>query len=356
MVREYLFSIDNIYINAMKISEIKDRWNTPSGFNKREWVINALKNNTSLEECIEKYNGKWDLRGIKLTTPQILQETLSTHVVSINDNTLEFKHINLNDIDFSYADLSYTLWTYCKFENLIMYSTNFSNVRLWACSMKNCNIEKTNLSGSLLGSRLKKNSGTYQGVVFKNSNFKNTAYSFPLFNNCSFIDCALDDVNFDGSRFENCIFKGKLYSPIFRGFTTKYEKRFFWERSINPYDFPNKMINVDFSDAQLYGVSFIDGVDISTCKLPKQGEYLLVNDLEAVYSQVHDVVKQEWYGEDKRLGLDIINNIYYTKHHKNQNQDIVDKAFLTEQFSPEFGNRFFELIKRINSTGKNSYP
>ncbi len=109
------------------------------------------------------------------------------------------------------------------------------------------------------------------------------------------------------------------------------------------------MKNVDLTEAELNGVSFIDGVDLSSCKLPTSGDYLLLNNLELLYKKAKNIISLEWTGENKRIGLEIINSIYYTKNHRNQKQDIIDKKFLTEQFGYEFADKFYMLIVNLNS-------
>lgn len=334
----------------MNITGLKNRWETPEGREKVKAIIKALQSNVSLEKYVEKINDKWDLRGIKLAEPKFKEEVVPNYSIIINENTLEFKNAVLHGIDFSFSDLSYSLWTKCEFVNLTLFNTKAANIRFWACKMKSSIVEKTNFSNSLLGGRLKTDSGSFEDVNFKNANLKSTVYSFPLFKNCIFENCNLDEVNFDGSRFESCIFKGRLYSTIFRGITTDYEKRIFWEKSINPRDFPNKMKNIDFKEAELNGVSFIDGVDLSTCKLPSSGDYLLVSNLKLLYKKAKDIISMEWSGENKRIGLEIIDSLYYTKNHKSQKQDIIDKNFLTEQFGYDFADKFYALIATIHAS------
>ncbi len=196
----------------MNVAELKSRWETNEGKEKVRDIIKALKSNISLENYVEKINDKWDLRGVKLSEPELEEELLPKYSIIINKNILEFKKARLQDIDFSFSDLSYSLWTKCEFENLTLFNTKATNIRFWACVMKSSIVGKTNFSNSLLGGRLKTDSGSFEGVNFKNSNFKGTVYSFPLFKNCVFENCNLDEVNFDGSRFESCIFKGRLYS------------------------------------------------------------------------------------------------------------------------------------------------
>jgi uncharacterized protein YjbI with pentapeptide repeats len=334
----------------MNITGLKSRWETTEGREKVRDIIKALKDNASLENYAEKINDKWDLRGIKLAEPKLKEQLVSNYSIIINENILEFKNARLQGIDFSFSDLSYSLWTKCEFVNLTLFNTKATNIRFWACKMKSSIVEKTNFSNSLLGGRLKTDSGSFEDVNFKNDNFKSTVYSFPLFKNCVFENCNLDEVNFDGSRFESCIFKGRLYSTIFRGITTDYKKGVFWEKSINPSDFPNQMKNIDFTGAELNGVSFINGVDLSSCKLPSSGDYLLVSNLEHLYKKAKGIISVEWAGENRRIGLEIIDSVYYTKNHKSQKQDIIDKKFLTEQFGFDFADKFYALIAAIHTS------
>ncbi|WPU98893.1 pentapeptide repeat-containing protein [Mucilaginibacter sp. cycad4] len=333
----------------MNIKEIKDRWTTIEGEKKLKTIIRCLQKHTSFDECAEKIDGRWDLRGIKLSEPQIKQYSILNYSIKENENILEFKDVKLKNIDFSFSDLSYTTWIRCEFENIKMLNTKANYLKFWACSMKLSDIEKTDFQNSLLGGRLEVNSGSFEDVKFKESKFNKTYYSFPLFKDCVFKNCNLTEVNFDGSRFEDCAFTGKLCSTIFRGITSHFEKQTFFEKKINPNDFPNLMKNVDFTRAELNGVSFINGVDLSTCKLPALGDYLLVSNLAELFAEVKATITSEWGGEHMRIGLQVIDLIYYTNHHTNQKLEIVDKTFLIEQFGSDFAEKFYGLVKRINS-------
>jgi len=337
----------------MNIKEIKERWTTIEGENMLKTIIRCLQKHTSLEKCVEKIDGKWDLRGIKFSAPQIKQYSILNYSLKQNENVLEFKDVTIEDIDFSFSDLSYTSWVKCEFKNIKTFNTKANYLKLWACSMKWSHIEKTDFQNSLLGGRLEANSGLFEGVVFRESNFAKTYYSFPLFKDCVFDHCNLTEVNFDGSRFEDCTFTGKLCSTIFRGITTHFGKQTLLEKKIAPNDFPNLMKNVDFTPAELNGVSFINGVDLSTCKFPSSDDYLLINNLAELYAEAKVIIASEWVGKFKQFGLQTIDLIYYTNHHINQKLEILDKNFLIEQFGLDFAEKFFELIKRIS--GKNGF-
>jgi hypothetical protein len=72
--------------------------------------------------------------------------------------------------------------------------------------------------------------------------------------------------------------------------------------------------------------------------------------LRSVYSKARKIIETEWTGEDHRKGIGFIDTILFTPDHQNQDMDLIDKDLLTGSGrDEEFGDRFFGLIKKINS-------
>jgi hypothetical protein len=110
------------------------------------------------------------------------------------------------------------------------------------------------------------------------------------------------------------------------------------------------MRNVDFSEAQLFGVSFTHEIDLKTCILPRDNSALLIEDLEQTYIRARQVINKEWNNaEHKRIASEYIDKIFYNKDRQNQPNDIIDISMLSEgKEMEEFGRKFFNLLKEAS--------
>lgn len=105
------------------------------------------------------------------------------------------------------------------------------------------------------------------------------------------------------------------------------------------------MEDIDFSAAVLIGVAFRNGINLSSCKFPKDGNCLVVNNIEYTFLMAKEYICNNWDGDDKRIALHMIENVYYTKDYYSQDMTVIDKYILLDQFGERFANRFFELIQ-----------
>src|SRR5690554_5840592 len=114
-----------------------------------------------------------------------------------------------------------------------------------------------------------RNSGSFKKTEFIETNLEECSFCFPLIEHCFFKNCKLYATNFNGSRVSNSKFAGLLDSPIFCGHPKRINKSLFLLfNRINPKGYFNPMLNVDFSEAKLIGVSFINEIDLNKCIFP----------------------------------------------------------------------------------------
>ncbi|WP_276089288.1 pentapeptide repeat-containing protein [Pedobacter sp. JY14-1] len=333
--------------------ELINRWKLDEGKELLDRVQNALKHNIPLDEIkgLGKHNGRWDLRGSVLSTVEN-ERTIGNkeHQLVQKFGTLKLKRAKLNDVDFSYANISYSVFQLCIFSNCVFQGTKAKELRIYASDFNNCFFEKVDLSYSFMNINIGKNAGSFAGCEFINCNLRECIYSFPVVDACLFKNCNLYATNFDGSRMKNVTFLGEVNSCWFKGYSeSAIPSLFYFFNKVDPKGYPNKMINVDFSDSELIGVSFVNGIDLRYCKFPIDERYLLVKNLSQVYDKVIEIIEQEWEVSDKKKALKLIDLLYFNDERKCQNADLIDKSIMVDDDgSLEFGNKLFNLIKEVS--------
>ena len=151
------------------------------------------------------------------------------------------------------------------------------------------------------------------------------------------------------------IFRPFLYGTIDSKFSGKVIEVFFRgqqliNRQLNPYakPLPNLMDNVDFSEAVLEGVVFLDSIDLSKCIFPSSDDYIVIKEnRNRIFEKVRKEIDSSWEGMNKKIELALIDQSYLSPRKKNNVGELVDRHFRLET-DKEFGVRFFELIKKFN--------
>ena len=339
----------------MTKKELVNRWKTSEGQQLLFSILSNLKKNKPLDKIkgLEKYAGRWDLRGAILSILKT-ENKIQGEGTSFTQKygSLKLKKTVIESVDFSYADISYSWWQECQVSNCLFEDTKACELHVYATDFTNCTFRKVNFTYSDLNRNIGKKSGSFKGSYFIDCNLKECILSFPNIENCRFENCNFIATNFDGSRFKDCKFIGKVDSSWFSGYSTTAQKSIFGIfNRVNPRDYPNLMENVDFSEAELVGVSFINGIDLSECTFPHDDKrYLLIENLDRVYPNIKKIIDKEWAGEEKRKGLAFIDVVLYKPNYHNQKMDLVDKMLLTDQGKDsEFGEKFFNLLKRVNT-------
>jgi uncharacterized protein YjbI with pentapeptide repeats len=322
------------------------RWEKDEGALGKE-ILSAIRCSYRMEKVkgLKKINGKWDLRGLKFPNPQKVDTIKSYEKVS---GAFLLKNVVIEDVDLSYADLSYTEWQNCKVDASIFTETKFRSVNIAASDFLNSNFTKSDFRNSFIGQNIAEKSGSFINVKFIESDLSNAGFCFPRVEECLFDNCKLKDTDFDGSRFTNCKFKGLLDSCFFRGYSVHAHSSFLWIfNRVRVKEYLNPMQNVDFSEAQFFGVSFTHEINLKQCILPSDGSVLLIEDLERTYNRAKSVINKEWNDDEyKRIAVEYIDKIFLNKDRQNQLNDIIDLNTLSEgNRMEEFGRKFFNVLK-----------
>ncbi|WP_285008667.1 pentapeptide repeat-containing protein [Pedobacter faecalis] len=339
----------------MTKSQLKQRWQTAEGQRLLLAVRKSFKRKKNIADLpgISFVDGRIDLRGAPLSEV-VKSQVVGTkeHSFEINYGSLDVKRASLVGIDFSYANISYAYFQGCKFDNCFFDSTVAKGIRIYNCDFSSCDFNACNLSYAFLNSNIADNAGSYINCNFKNCNLKETFFSFPLIEHCIFDNCKFYATDFDGSRMRNVKFIGKVESPIFRGFSTNAQTSILWLfNRIDPRDYRNRMENVDFTEAELDDLLFLDEIDISSCRFPATGEFILVKDIHAVFPNMRAHIESEWEGEDRRQGLFLIDNLFYSEMKQGMKMDLISTVrnkYLTEAFQ----TRFFTFLKEVVSSAE----
>ncbi len=106
------------------------------------------------------------------------------------------------------------------------------------------------------------------------------------------------------------------------------------------------MKNVDFSEVELGDVLFSHKVDLSNCKFPEKGDFIIVKNLPTTYIKVREIIEKDWSGEDKRQGLLLIDNFYNSDMKKGMPMDYIDTSY-NKHLGFDFQKKFFDLMKSI---------
>ncbi len=299
--------------------ELATRWAREPWLSLGPLVHHLLVKGRRLDRLeISRHDGRIDLRGLPFPRrgrwgafpwlPEL--QPASADLPVMHGLRAPFKGPKLEGVDLSFADLEDTLWESCTFKDVIARSANLSNCVFSDSLFEDVDFTGANLFCSVLGGFTGYETNTFRRVNFTRADLRQTVYRFPLFEGCDFSGAKFANVDFGASRFVRCRFVGKLKGAEFRGsWEMRYhlgqEREYFDKRRIMPADIKNKMLDVDFSHADLNGVTFW-GVDLSNCKLPSDDRHVIVRDPRSFYERVKAVLATEWSGSQREETLDIL--------------------------------------------------
>jgi hypothetical protein len=125
-------------------------------------------------------------------------------------------------------------------------------------------------------------------------------------------------------------------------------------KKIEPKNYPNRMLNVDFSKTEMIGVSFSHGLDLTHCNFPSGNDYLFIENSPLVFSKVKNIIKTTWEGENKRTALLFLRDVLLVPNSPIQKNIFVDKHLITDEGKGlDFGEKFFDLLRSVNSETSN---
>jgi uncharacterized protein YjbI with pentapeptide repeats len=311
------------------IRSLKDRWFTDEGRKLSAAIMKCFSLGSQFKDSLglDKHNGRWDLRGITLPIPFKATQAI------------------LKSVDLSHATLYESHWERCSFNDVVFFGSKLDRTKFWACQFDDVIFEKAFLNEVVMNATLSNESGHFKNVSFIESNLKGTIYGNTLFKGCRFINCPMHLVDFNGSRFVESKFSGNVVEVFFRG-------QQLIDRQLYPYakPLPNLMDNVDFSEAVLESVVFLDSIDLSRCIFPSTDDYIVIREnRNLIFDEVRKEIDSSWEGVNKKIGLALIDQAYLSPRQRNNRGEVIDRHFLLKT-EKEFGVKFFELVKKFNES------
>ncbi len=257
--------------------------------------------------------------------------------VGLLDGALRFKRLLMKDIDFSGARMTHSIWESCDFENVLFDKAVLIDSSIWGCRFENVSFADTNLRDSAF-LRLRMKSTVLQNVDFSRSDMRYCVFDTPTFERCDFSYANLRYIDFRGSRFKDCKFAGVVEEVRFRGYDPETRNPILRKSG-------NSMRNVDFSEAELRGVSFRNDINLSEVRFPQDENHLVLYHQREVYLEARRVIKSTWKGDDQRKALNLMKSLYLKDDKKNQLMDVYNKKDDLKYFGEDYANRFFNLLK-----------
>lgn len=267
------------------------RWSAPGGEELRDEVVGRLLRGESLRGLdLGERDGRIDLRGLRIPPPERLK-TYSKHgwVVEEVGGLVVFRNVHLVDLDFSGSNLeSMRLFgvtiTNCRFDD-----ARCQDWRLWASTVERCSFVGADLRKAVLGSWYENRENVWCHVNFSRANLRRIVSTAATFEDCDFADAQLVKVDFQSSSFVRCKFAGLVREVIFydHGYKTGKAE-------------PNRMVDVDFSEAELRMVEF-RRLDLDRVTFPTAVSHLVVTNYRCVLDRALAVLAGEDSPRARRL-------------------------------------------------------
>lgn len=327
-------TIENVGPRNMITKQLIDRWTTDKWAAIRKRILANPRKILAILRDHPKIDGRIDLRGL------VFVENLK------DSRPLILRRLNWESVDLSYADLRGTWWTKCNVKDSLFSRTDFRQVHIEASNFSDCIFSRCDFRDAYLNMSCRSESGSFENVVFHRSNLCRVIFGFPILRNCSFENCKLSTTMFSASRFYNTKFVGPIESAFFNG---KLDPPFGWFEKLiyarKKYSIFNPMENVDFSQAELKDVSFLNGIDLRKCEFPKGDNCLLITNPARTYKIAAELVRNTWNGEDQRHALILI-KIYNANESLGKPVDFID-IFLPSDNGKrlDLGRKFFETLR-----------
>jgi len=235
--------------------------------------------------------------------------------------------------------------------------SDLRQIGAWQSDAQDVSLAHADLRDAALGGAIGRTANRYSRVDFTRANLTNAGHSFEEYEDCDFSHARLKEVNFDGARFRRCRFAGVLDSVLFRLHPANTPLPLGpWEKRVDPKSFANPMEQVDYSNAELRGVDF-DGVDLSTCLFPADGNHLVIPQQLEVFRAAREVVAREWAGKEREVAIDLLDAMYLsidrlegsfmTPEKLEQPIQVVNRKDFQEWFDPGPGERLYRILEKL---------
>jgi fluoroquinolone resistance protein len=303
----------------------RSRWLNADGRRHMEAILKALqKGHTSeshlLENAGQTEQGLIDLRGISFGLG------------------IELEEEQFRDIDFSYSDFGRGIFRRCLFERTLFREINSHHWNERGCQFVDVDFYKASLQDASIGI----DGSTYIRVSFLKANFAGASFIRPQFKECDFSDARLKGIDFFLSNFIDCKFRGRLESVWFRRhYRLPSDERNFGKAT------PNEMRHVDFSEAELWDVTFTGGLDLSQVVLPHDGFHLLFRNFGAALLKARQAINAlAWSDEEKKEAKIMIES--FLVHAQNQPMWILNAKEILAELGDKLGKELVVMLSRFD--------
>ena len=300
----------------MTKKQLKDRWVAIPECDRSK--INELIENAGvLDETYSVFgrteDGLLDFRGIDLRNYRIVG-------------------VEFSNVDFSHAIINEAWIANSMFENVVFKETELKNISELGNRFLKCKFFNSKLNRACLGYK----GSVYEKTEFNKVNFTGTSFIRAEFNYCNFSDNTLKGIDFNACSFENTEFKGVLDDVWFRGgFPSKVLNEQFGQPR------PNNMLNVSLENSVLTDITFSDFCNLSTVKLPKNGNYIYIRNWNKKLQSAYEKIK-EWQPAQRTEAEILIKS--YLVHSVRQNEYILNSNDLLKRFGREVSNKIIMLL------------
>jgi uncharacterized protein YjbI with pentapeptide repeats len=220
----------------------------------------------------------------------------------------------------------------CTFRSVKFERASLKGVKDHGNRFEGCSFEKASFFGAGLGYR----QSMYSQCMFEETDFRRATFLAARFHSCQFVKAQLKGLDFYASSFTGCSFTGRLDGVWFRGeYPSLTDAAEFGDAE------RNIMRDVSFSDAELIGVNFTGGCDLSTIVLPKLGEYRLYRNWRARLLQLAEACPTWPVAERKEAEVFVQS---YLESSLTQDWMLLNVAELSEEFGLSLASRIFRIL------------
>jgi hypothetical protein len=250
------------------------------------------------------------------------------------------------------------------FENIDLSASSFEGVWLQDCLLKSAKFDYANLGelkdhgnrfeccsfvkALFVGAGLGYQKTLYKECLFEATNFKKSTFIAARFQSCRFDKAKLKGIDFYASSFDSCAFLGRLENVWFRGgYPTSRDSEFFGESE------PNLMRHVSFAEAELIGLNFTGGCDLSCIDMPKTSDYRLYGNWR---NRLLRLSKEclRWSPAEQKEALIFVQS--YLEASASQNWMLLNVSEISEEFGPTLAHNILASLDTVINSGKPGIP
>lgn len=244
------------------------------------------------------------------------------------------KKVRGSRIDFSGSGLNWVWLEECRFDDVNFGMADFSETSDHANTFCRCSFIGTNFKRAALGYK----GSSYAECDFEAVDFRGVVFTRAEFDRCRFVNCKLKDIDFNASSFEDCTFEGLLQDVWFRG-------GFPLESDVEDFGKPrkNRMRNVSFEKAQLWGLTLSNDCDLSTIRMPLEGNYRLYSAWKQRLERLQEAISSWPLGAEERKEATISVRSYLV-HAKHQDWFLLNVDELREEVGDILAGKFLAIL------------